>query len=179
MIKLPTRAWASPALGLLVATLVLTGCSSTGTTTTPPNIPALPAVPTSSAPAVEALGQTFTYPDGLAVTITKDSTFDPRPGYPNARGVTFAVKVTNGTSAPFAVSSITNGPHETVDGTTPSLIVNTKDSKAGAGSYESTVLPGKSFTYYSTIGLDTPSAEVQLEWKRDYTSPPAIFTSQV
>jgi hypothetical protein len=115
----------------------------------------------------------------LAVTITKDSTFDPKPYYPDARGVTFAVKVTNGTSAPFAVSSITNGPRETVDGTTPSLIVNVKDSKAGAGTYDATVLPGKSFTYYATIGLDTPPAEVQLEWKRDYTSPPAIFTGQV
>lgn len=168
----------------LAAALVLAACGASPPASIGPPAPAGPTVqqgpePDMGVPAAVPLGQTVTYPDGLAVTIAVDKMFDPGQYYPQVkRGLTLVVTVTNNTGTAVPVNSIGNGPTFTLDGAQPNLIVNPGDPKAGAGSFSATVLPGKSAVYYPSVGLNASPGDLQVQWMRDYSSPPAIFTGR-
>lgn len=169
-------------VGLLICILwTVAIANQAGKATTPGTVSGVPVVSVPEVPAAQsaALGQTYTYPDGLAVSISAGNAFNPGQYYPTiGRGLTLNVTVTNGTTEAFAVNSILNGPMATVGGVPAQLIVNPDDPAAGAGMASSTVLPGKSFTYHPSIAVAKAPSDLQLEWTRDYASPKAIFTGQ-
>lgn len=142
-------------------------------------VAAVPATERPADPAVVALGQSYTYPDGLRVGVAVARSFDPGRYYPRAeRGVVLTVTVTNGTDAPVAVDSIGNGPRGTFNGAVATPITDPDDPAAAPGMVSSTVLPGKSFVYHPSFAVDAAPGELQLEWRRGPGSPPAVFTGQ-
>lgn len=142
---------------LLAAVLALTGCAQTGGTTTSRDEPAAaaPAVEAPSSVAVTPLGGTFTYDDGVALTVAAPASFTPSQyaagaTHPNNVTITFTV-ANNGaetlellampevTSGGVAGESITDLSNETV----------TLEPFGG----NADVLPGQSFSWTMAYSL--------------------------
>jgi hypothetical protein len=151
--------------------------------------PAAPAAPASGNDSggqdqstTGAFGQTITWPDGVAVSVSKPETYKPSSsasiGPGAARFVSMKVTVTNGSNKDLAatgadLSATANGaPAEQVF-----------DSAKGLnGSPSSTILPGKSVTFTVAFGLpskDPGDLQVELRPGFGIGYQPAIFTGQV
>ncbi|WP_181780893.1 sulfur globule family protein [Pseudonocardia pini] len=137
------------------------------------------AAPAASASDTVGFGQTFTYGDGLAVTIAAPQKYTPSSSaYPQDvdRAVLVTVTVTNGSTSAFDVNTFGNGPNASFAGAqAPEMFDSAKVDSAST----STLLPGKTYTYEKIFSVGTAPGEMQLEWTRDILSDPVIFTGQV
>ncbi|WP_345379739.1 hypothetical protein [Pseudonocardia yuanmonensis] len=141
--------------------------------------------PTAAATAPAAsqavgFGQTYTYEDGLAVTIAAPEAYTPStyssPARSEiARAVVVSITVQNGTSSPFDLSTIWSGPDASFSGGAAEKIY---DSTQLPSVESPTVLPGKSYTYERAFAVGSAPGELQVEWTRDFLSDPVIFTGQ-
>ncbi|MCE0768161.1 hypothetical protein LWC35_35485 [Pseudonocardia kujensis] len=144
---------------------------------------AAPAAPTAAASAPAAsqtvgFGQTYTYEDGLAVTIAAPADFTPSSSaYPQDvdRAVLLTVTVQNGTDKPFELNTFGNGPDVTFAGAHADEITDPQKLEVAEST---TVLPGKGYTYKKAFAVGSGTGELQAEWKREIFSDPVIFTGR-
>lgn len=142
--------------------------------------PIAPAVPdqASNIP-VAKMGQSINFPDGLSVSIgppeRKVASKSAAPTeFRGAQVLLVTVTVANKGSAPITVNPGLSGPDVTYGGQTAPKVFDVNYMM----SPETTVLPGKSFTYRTLHGVGAAPGELQLQWKRDVMADPAIFTGQ-
>jgi hypothetical protein len=172
------------AIALLVCVLWATAfASAVSETSTSSGTVAGATAPTAAASAPAAsqavgFGQTYTYEDGLAVTIATPTDFTPsRSAYPQnvGRAVLLTVTVQNGTDKPFELNTFGNGPDVTFAGAHADEITDLQKLEAAEAT---TVLPGKSYTYKKAFAVGSGTGELQAEWTREVFSDPVIFTGQ-
>jgi hypothetical protein len=163
--------WASAFAGAVGETSASSGTVSGG------------AAPTAaaSAPAASqtvAFGQTYTYKDGLAVTIGAPAELTPsRFAAPQnvERAVLLTVTVQNGTNQNFDVNTFGNGPNVIFEGAKAEEVTDLDQLQIAESA---TVLPGKSYTYKKAFAVGSGTGELQAEWTREVFSDPVIFTGQ-
>jgi hypothetical protein len=150
--------------------------------------PAAPADPASgNDPAGQEqsttgeFGQKITWPDGVAVSVSKPEPYKPSGSAaagPAARFVSMKVTLTNGSDKDLAATGTTLSA--TANGTPAEQVFDS--AKGLNGSPNSTVLPGKSVTFTIAFGLPSKSAaDLQVELRPGFGIgyQPAIFTGQV
>ena len=141
--------------------------------------------PDASAPKDEstigAFGQTITWPDGLAVTVSEPQAYQPSSAAATSRAparyVSLTVTLTNESAKNVEAAGTTMAV--TANGTAADQVFDT--AKGIGGSPTSTVLPGKSITYTVAFGLPTTArADLQVEVRPSFGIgyQPAIFTGQ-
>jgi hypothetical protein len=174
------------AIALLVCILWATAfASAVSETSTSSGTVSGATAPTAAASAPAAshtvgFGQTYTYKDGLAVTIAHPEAYTPSTySSPSRseieRAVVVSITVQNGSNAPFDLSTAWSGPDASFAGGAAQKIYDSNQLP----SFESpTVLPGKSYTYKRAFAVGSAPGELQVEWKREIFSDPVIFTGQ-
>lgn len=127
------------------------------------------------APATTAVGfgQTFTYADGLAVTVSEPTTYDPSRyaagnTNPYAYGVT--VRVTNNTGAAFDPVLLRTAM--STGGAPASQIF---DAETGTPP-QNQLQPGRSLTYEVAFSTTTNSGEAQVDVTPSFDHEAAVFT---
>ena len=148
--------------------------------------PVAPGTPANASAPVEesttgAFGQKYTWPDGVAVTVSGPKAYRPSSSAATSQAAVRYVSMT---------VTLTNGSDKNVEATGTSLAVTANgapaeevfDSAKGiGGSPTSTVLPGKSVTYTVAVGVPTKEkADLQVEVRPSFGLgyQPAIFTGQ-
>jgi hypothetical protein len=129
-----------------------------------------------------AFGQKITWPDGVAVSVSKPEPYKPSSsaatGPGAARFVSMKVTMTNGSAKDLSASGIVLSA--TANGSPAEQVY---DSAKGLNSSpSSTVLPGKSVTFTVAFGLSSKDpADIQVELQPGFGVgyQPAIFTGQV
>lgn len=123
-----------------------------GTTTAAAKAPAKPAAPAKKATA--AYGDTYTYTDGLAITVSKVGKYTPSQyaagTHPGDEAVVLTVKVTNGEKKPFDTSLVGVNVKAGADGAAAEQIF---DDTSGIG-FSGTIVPGATAT--ARFGFDIP-----------------------
>ncbi|GAA2852556.1 hypothetical protein GCM10010472_07180 [Pseudonocardia halophobica] len=168
------------AIALLVCILWATAFASAVSETSTSSGTVSGAAPTAAAGAPAAaqtvsFGQTYTYKDGLAVTIAAPADFTPsRFAAPQNvdRAVLLTVTVQNGTTQNYDVNTFGNGPNVTFDGAKAEEITDLDQLQLAESA---TVLPGKSYTYEKAFAVGSGTGELQAEWTREVFSDPVIF----
>ncbi|MFZ5850350.1 MAG: hypothetical protein ACOYY2_03010 [Actinomycetota bacterium] len=175
---------------LALGALLLAGCTSgsagdaepTGTnapaatTAAAESEPEPPAETTPAAPAYAAFGQTYTWDDGLAVTVSPPAPFTPSetaaftesPAY-----LAFEVKVVNGTAEPYepAVLYLT-----LQSGNTEASQVFDVGEAGLAGPPATPLLPGREAVFKVGFGVADP-ADLVMQVAPGFEYDPAIFTT--
>jgi hypothetical protein len=174
---------------VVVAALGLTGCAAAdpGKVTPPPpagktSSGGAGAVASSPAPGVAQVGGTYTYPDGVAVSVVSASRFAISKTAAGDRtgdgGIKATVKITNGSSKPLAVSTTRINVRSGANGATARLVV---DSASGVGVLTGTIPPGGVAS--AVYGFAVPAAEVggalSVDVTPEYGRAAALFTGTV
>ena len=143
-----------------------------------PTTPAPPPTSSTSAPAGTgsiAFGQSFTWQNGLRISIAAGAPFTPSDYVKVASGTTpttFAVTVVNGMTGVFNPSRLY---FQTQSGSTEAKQIF--DSGKGiSGSPSASVLPGKSLTFQVGFAVADPK-DVVIQAKAGYDYEDAIFSS--
>ncbi|HSK61745.1 MAG TPA: hypothetical protein VK935_22105 [Actinomycetospora sp.] len=144
--------------------------SAVGTTT-----PAAGFAPSAAAPATSAVsfGQTFSYADGLAVTVDAPTTYDPSSyaaGNTNPYAYSVTVRVTNNTGAAFDPTLLQ--VMMTTGGAPASQIF---DGESGLPP-QSQLQPGRSLTYEVAFSTTADSGEAQVDVVPSFSHDHAVFT---
>lgn len=139
--------------------------------------PLAPPAGETQAPATEYLtfGQTFTWEDGLAVTVTTPAAYTPSEGREVAGANAYlrlTITIKNGTSAEFdpalAIDRMQSGSTEA-----ESII----DSPQGiTGGPSITLLPGRDIVYDVAYGVEDP-ADLVFQFAPDWDHADAIYVS--
>jgi hypothetical protein len=147
--------------------------SSVGATT-----PAAGAPSAGAAPATTAVGfgQTFTYSDGLAVTVAPPTAFrasSTAAGDTNPHAFSTTVRVTNNTGTAFDPTLLTVSM--TTDGAPASSIV---DSARGINGFapQNQLQPGRSMTYKVAFSTTANTGEAQVDVVPSFQHEHAVFT---
>lgn len=164
-----------------VAVLGLTGCTAkTQGTITPPS--SSPNAGTKAAPAAEEkptvakIGGTFTYPDGLAVTLVSLTrvTFDPDTialDVPSNVGIKVVIKITNGTPKPVEVSLIDRNLRTGPNGVPASGVYGN-----GLDGFKGTIVPGRAATgIYGYSVAPAAMGLMSLDVSPGFDYKPALF----
>lgn len=124
-----------------------------GTTTTA-KAPGKPAAPAKKKPATAAYGDTYTYTDGLAITVSHVAKYTPSQyaagTHPGDEAVVLTVKITNGTKKPFDTTLVGVNVKAGADGAATEKIY---DDTSGIG-FSGTIVPGSTAT--ARFGFDIP-----------------------
>lgn len=124
-----------------------------GTTTTA-KAPGKPAASTKKKPATAAYGDTYTYTDGLAITVSHVAKYTPSQyaagTHPGDEAVVLTVKITNGTKKPFDTALVGVNVKAGADG---AATENIYDDTSGTG-FSGTIVPGSTAT--AKFGYDIP-----------------------
>ena len=129
---------------------------------------------------VAQLGQSINYPDGLSISVgppTRRAASRNAAAPPEFRGtqvLLLTVTLTNKGTTPITLNQYISGPEVTYGGQVAPHVYDTGYLVAP----QTTVLPGKAFTYRALYGVGAAPGDLQVEWKRDFTTQPAIFTGQ-
>jgi hypothetical protein len=133
-------------------------------------------------PTTGAFGQTITWPDGVAVSVSKPEPYRPSSSAATvagaARFVSMKVTVTNGSNKDVEATGTVLAA--TANGSPAEQVFDS--AKGLNGSPTSTVLPGKSVTFTVAFGLpskDPVDLQVDLRPGLGIGYQPAIFTGQV
>lgn len=127
-------------------------------------------------PANPGFGETYTYEDGVTITVSAPAAYTPTEyaaGADQANNVTFTFTITNGSKEnldAFTYPQITSG------GVEASMIFDNNDAVSGSAP-SSTVLPGQSLTWtsaYSVADLNKLQVEVS---PASFAYDDAIFTN--
>lgn len=125
-------------------------------------------------------GQPYTWPDGLAVQVTKPQPFNPSPSAVTPpdmqRAVSMNITVTNNRPQPYQFNWAIFGPTATVDGSPVNAIVDMQKNVGGAP--VSTIMPGESLTYTWALPVSSSGSHVQLEFSPTMMGTPAVVTGQ-
>jgi len=183
------------AAAVLAAGLSVSGCSQgfapedggsspAVSSTLPPPTPDdvvtdYPPSPSDSAPAVMMLGETYTYPDGLQLTVEQlpDGVIPESYGFVSPEVGTpypvFRYTITNGGTVPFdpalASQTINYGP----TGTAPGQLYGVGE---GLQYWQGAVLPGQSQSL--EVAYDMPvGQDVTITFTPSFEHMPAIFTN--
>lgn len=148
----------------------------------PASVPALPqpqAAATSAFPVAQ-LGQSFNYPDGLAVSVAQPQRYTASQSasptqYRGTNVLLLTVTVTNNTGQPVQINPLLSGPKVTYGGQEAEHVYDNNGFLLQSGA---TVLPGKAYTYRYLYGASGGPADIQAEWTRELLQAPAIFTGQ-
>lgn len=128
---------------------------------------------TGTDPGILKMGDSFTYSDGLQITVSKPSAMTSSEwAYPEStQGLAFTITVVNGTGAKYDPSM---GTMTVQSGNTEAEEIF--DTENGyEGSPMTTVLPGREATYKSAfVGTDTKN--LVLEFSPDFDRGSLIFT---
>lgn len=129
-------------------------------------------------PTPPNFGETFTWPSGLAIKVSKPRDCAPsQSAHPQTvqRGVMFDVVVTNGTPKTYETALLTMGMQAQHGGRSAERIF---DPTGGckANNYDTaTVLPGKEFAYKVALGVGKDPAEMQLTFQPGWNGDTAVF----
>ncbi len=129
---------------------------------------------------VAQLGQSINYPDGLSISVgppTRRAASKNVAAPPEFRGtqvLLLTVTLTNKGTTPITLNQYISGPEVTYGGQVAPHVYDTGYMVAP----QTTVLSGKAFTYRALYGVGAAPGDLQVEWKRDFTTQPAIFTGQ-
>ncbi|MEJ2862746.1 DUF4190 domain-containing protein [Actinomycetospora flava] len=128
-----------------------------------------------AAPATSAVGfgQTFTYADGLAVTVSEPTSYDPSSyaaGNTNPHALKMTVRVTNNTGAAFDPTLLTVSM--TTGGAPASQIFDTEMGMAPQNQLQ----PGRSMTYDVAFSTTADSGEAQVDVVPSFDHEHAVFT---
>ena len=133
------------------------------------------------APTAGAFGQTYTWPDGLAVTVSEVKAYRPSSsaatGQAAARYVSMSVTLSNGSEKNVEATGTTLVA--TINGAPADQVFDS--AKGIGGSPTSTVLPGKSVTYTVAFGVPAKEqADLQVEVRPGFGFgyQPAIFVGR-
>jgi uncharacterized protein affecting Mg2+/Co2+ transport len=140
--------------------------------------PAAAPAPSPAAPATSAVafGQTFTYADGLAVTVGAPTSYDPASyaaGHTNPHAYAVTVRVTNDTGAAFDPTLMR--VLMTTDGAPASQVF---DGESGLPP-QSRLQPGRSLTYEVAFSTTTDSGEAQVDVVPSFSHDHAVFTGNL
>lgn len=141
----------------LLATLALAGCSQTGGTTTSRDEPAAVAseAPAAAQPDVAPFGGTFTYEDGIAVTVAAPAPYTPSQyaaGATHPNNVTITFTVVNGTAETLELLAF---PEVTSGGVKGESITDLSNDSVALEPFggNADVLPGQSFSWTMAYSL--------------------------
>lgn len=174
------------ALAALAALLALTACKlphdvNTGTVTDATGQPAAVQAPAEQKPA-PTWGQRYTWPDGVAVEISK-----PEPCKPGKyaavpanveRVVKFTVTIVNGTPNPYSAGTIAAWGDAQHAGRKAETVFDSNGSCGGGGIETATVMPGKTYSYDVAYAVGKNPGEMQLTMQPSLTADKAVFTGQ-
>jgi hypothetical protein len=132
----------------------------------------------AAAPATSAVGfgQTFTYADGLAVTVEQPTAFrasSTAAGDTNPHAFSTTVRVTNNTGAAFDPTLLTVSM--TTGGAPASAIVDTARGVDGFAP-QNQLQPGRSMTYEVAFSTTADSGEAQVDVVPSFQHEHAVFT---
>ncbi|MFI0718417.1 DUF4352 domain-containing protein [Streptomyces sp. NPDC021224] len=117
-----------------------------------------PAAPVKKKPAVAAYGDTYTYTDGLAITVSKVAKYTPGQYAAGAhhgdKAVVLTVKITNGTGKPFDTTLLSVNVKAGADGEAAEDIFDL-DNTIGDG-FSGTVVPAATAT--AKFAYDIPKS---------------------
>ncbi|GAA4932527.1 hypothetical protein EV188_103752 [Actinomycetospora succinea] len=143
--------------------------SSIGAGTPPASAPA----PATSA---VAFGQTFTYADGLAVTVSEPTSYDPSSyaaGNTNPYAYSVTIRVTNNTGAAF--DPVLLHAAMSTGGAPASQIF---DAETGTPP-QNQLQPGRSLTYELAFSTAANTGEAQVDVTPSFSHDPAVFTGNL
>lgn len=134
--------------------------------------------PSSAAPASSAVafGQTFTYADGLAVTVDAPRTYrasSTAAGDINPHSFEVTVRITNNTGAAFDPTLLQ--VMMTTGGAQASSIVDPAN-EIGGFAPQSQLQPGRSMTYETAFSTTADSGEAQVDVVPSFSHDHAVFT---
>ncbi|GAA4884557.1 hypothetical protein [Actinomycetospora straminea] len=144
--------------------------SAIGATTPAASAPAAPAAPATTA---VGFGQTFTYADGLAVSVSEPASYDPSryaAGNSNPYAYSVTVRITNNTGAAF--DPVLLQAAMSTGGAPASQIF---DAETGTPP-QNQLQPGRTMTYEVAFSTTTNSGEAQVDITPSFDHEPAVFT---
>ena len=132
----------------------------------------------TSAPATSAVGfgQTFTYADGLAVTVDRPTAYDPSSyaaGHTNPHAFQVTVRVTNNTGQAFDPTLLSVAM--STAGAPASQVF---DSEMGLPP-QNQLQPGRSLTYDVAFSTTTDAGEAQVDVVPSFDHEHAVFTGSL
>lgn len=126
-------------------------------------------------------GQNYTWPDGLAVNVSRPQPFTPSQTAATPpdmqRAVKMQITVTNNRPAPYNFNWAIFGPTATVNSSPVNPIIDPMNQIGGAPL--TTIMPGKSYTYTWALPVKGQNSDIQLEFQPDFAGSRAIVTGQV
>lgn len=132
-----------------------------------------PAGTPAPASSAVAFGQTFTYADGLAVTVSEPAAYDPSryaAGTTNPHAYSVTIRVTNNTGAAF--DPVLLHAAMSTGGSSASQIF---DAETGTPP-QNQLQPGRSMTYDVAFSTTANSGEAQVDVTPSFGHDPAVFT---
>ncbi|GLZ45946.1 hypothetical protein Acsp06_21310 [Actinomycetospora sp. NBRC 106375] len=135
-----------------------------------------PAATSAPAAAAVGFGQTFTYADGLAVTVSEPTSYDPSryaAGNTNPHAYKVTVRVTNNTGAAFDPTLLQVAM--TTGGVQASSIIDSQNDINGFAP-QNQLQPGRSLTYDVAFSTTANSGEAQVDVTPSFSHDPAVFT---
>ncbi len=132
------------------------------------------------APATSTWGKQHTWANGLAVDVAAPVPCTPGEyASPPAvvRAVKFTVTITNGTSAAFETVLLSLGNDAQFNGQKAERVFDSSGS-CGGGFDNTTVLPGKAYTYEVEYAVGAQPGEMQLVFEPSFNSEKAAFVGQ-
>jgi hypothetical protein len=142
------------------------------------DLSAVGATTPAAAPASSAVGfgQTFTYADGLAVTVDRPATYDPSSyaaGNTNPHAYTVTVRVTNNTGQAFDPTLL-----QVAMSTAGAPASQIFDTEMGLPP-QNQLQPGRSLTYDVAFSTTTDTGEAQVDVTPSFGYEPAVFTGNL
>jgi hypothetical protein len=169
------------AAAILLAGVALTGCAQTGGATTSRDEPAAVAsdAPALAQPDVTPLGGTFTYDDGVALTVAAPAPFTPSEyaaGATHPNNVTISFTVVNGSAETLELLAM---PEVTSGGVKGESITDLSNDTVALEPFggNADVLPGQSFSWAMAYSLADASDVTVSIAPKPFTYDAAIFST--
>ncbi|MFC3894234.1 hypothetical protein ACFOWZ_22375 [Lentzea rhizosphaerae] len=126
-------------------------------------------------------GKRYTWANGLSVDVAEPVACTPgQHAAPSGivRAVKFKVTITNGTSAAFETALLSLGNDAQFNGQKASKVFDGVGGGCGSTVDNTTVLPGKTYTYEVVYSVGAQPGEMQLVFEPSFNSDKAAFVGQ-
>lgn len=176
--------WVLGALGVAFLAIVIAVANSTHGTISQASAGAGDRSAAASPSHTATWGQRYAWPDGIAVEVAAPVAFHPSEAAAAAaassgtiqRAVEFTITVVNGTHANYAFNTMIMDRSVQFNSADANAITDL-DQQIGT-SFESTVLPGQSYTYKLAYAVTPAPGTVQMEFTESVGGDTAIFTGK-
>lgn len=173
------RIWPWVLLGAFVLLIMIIPLANSGKSGTVSNTPPPVATPAAQPDnQVATFGQTFTWPDGIAVSVAAPKPYSPgaaAAGNTRGRAIAITTTITNGSQQLYQFNPFDVGPQVTQGGEAASTIIDIGNNMTDTAA--ATILPGKSFRYTTAYSVG-PKGDLQVQYSEGYGGGQAIFTGQ-